>query len=131
VTRVLINDFDTIVGLGLRDVLTDRGCEVVTGRATLTPAMLADLRPDAIVVDMDDTEVTAAAEALIDEFPGIRIVECSSAQPVMRVFPAYRFGKSLDLPLDPDTLYDAVTGVCSAAAPPLTRTIPTTVKPPI
>jgi hypothetical protein len=109
-TRVLISAFDTIVGLGLCDLLVDRGCEVLTNHRSLTPELIDDLRPDALIVDMDDCAVSAAAEELIDRYPGIPIVQCSSASPVMRVFPAYRFGKSIDLPLSAESLVSAVTG---------------------
>lgn len=109
-TRVLISAFDTIVGLGLCDLLVDRGCEVVTNNRSLTAELINDVQPDALVVDMDNCTESAAAEGLINRFPGIPIVQCSSANPVMRVFPAYRFGKSVDLPLSAESLVSAVTG---------------------
>ncbi len=109
-TRVLISEFESIVGLGLCDLLIDRGCEVLTNRRSLTAELIDDLRPDALIVDMDDRAASAAAEQLIGRFPGIPIVQCSSANPVMRVFPAYRFGKSIDLPLSAESLVSAVKG---------------------
>lgn len=108
--RVLMSEFEPIIGRGLRNVLEEGGCELVTNPRALSPAVVGDVKPDAVVVDMDHANVTAAIQSLAKAFPGIAIVECSSSDARMRVFPAYRSGKSFDLPLSAETLIRAVTG---------------------
>ena len=109
VRRVLITEFESIVEIGVRDLLVAGGCEVIGPHSSLNRSLISELRPDAVVVDMDDLETSAVAEGLIPEFPGIPLVECSSSTLRMRVFPAYRFGKSVDLPMSADLLIQAVT----------------------
>ncbi|MFK8024814.1 MAG: hypothetical protein AB8G26_12710 [Ilumatobacter sp.] len=110
-TRVLINEFDTIVGLGICEVLREGGCEVIMRRGAITPELIETLEPDAMVVDMDDRDSVACVKQLQAHFPGIPYVECSSAEARIRVFPAYRFGESYEAPLSIDLLVHAVTTV--------------------
>ncbi len=109
-THVLIGEFDTIVDIGLRHVLAEEGCEVATHTRELTSSVINRISPDAVVVDLDDDAVTTSAERLIADYPGLPIVEMSSSTPRLRVFPAYRFGKSYDVPLSVESLITAVTG---------------------
>lgn len=110
-SRVLISEFDTIVGLGVCEVLREGGCEVITRRGTLTPDVVRAIDPDALVIDMDDERTVADVEGLRAHFPGIAYVECSSSQARMKVFPAYRFGESYEAHLSTDLLVRAVTTV--------------------
>lgn len=110
-TRVLISEFDTIVGLGIREVLRDGGCEVISRRGSLTADVVQEIAPDAMVVDMDDRQAADRIHQLRRRFPGIPYVECSSAEARMRVFPAHRFGESYEAPLSSDLLVRAVTTV--------------------
>ena len=110
-TRVLISEFETIVGLGIREVLSDEGCEIIARRGSLTRDVIHEVRPDALVIDMDDLDEVARPGGLINEFPGIPLVACSSSDTRMRVFPAYRFGESYDAPLSSELLIRAVTTI--------------------
>lgn len=109
-TQVLIGEFHTIVDIGLRHVLAEEGCEVTTHARELTGSVISQVAPDAVVVDLDDGSVAASAEELISEYPGLPIVQMSSSRPRLRVFPAYRFGKSYEVPLSVESLISAVTG---------------------
>jgi hypothetical protein len=107
-TRVLVGEFHPMVSVGLHHLFAGEGWSVVSDRRPLTPAVIHDVRPDAVVVDLDDNLATSAAEDLADDFPSLPIVECSSSTPHLRVFPAPRSSPSHDLPLTVDLLIRAV-----------------------
>lgn len=109
-TRVLITEFSTIVGLGVREVLAEGGCEIVSRSGSLTEEMISEVGPNAVVVDVDAIPA-AGTEQLVSAFPGIPFVECSSTRARMRVFPAYRFGESYCADFTPDVLVEAVTTI--------------------
>ncbi len=108
-TRVLVTDFDAIVGLGVREVLIEGGCDVISSHQLLDRALIVEVRPDALVVDMDDHATVSRAEALVGDFPGMPLVECSSSIPLMRVFPGDGTGESFEVLLSAADLIQAVT----------------------
>ena len=106
--RVVIGDFGAVARLGLLDILAAEGIEVV-GRAesrsgSARPAGLAEperivhvvseVRPDVVVLDLDDDSALEVALQITSEFPAIRVVACSSEEPVMQVFPPFHHGES-------------------------------------
>ena len=109
-TRVLVGEFHPMVAVGLHHLFAGEGWAVVNDRRGLTAAVIRDVRPDAVVVDLDDHHATSAAERLAGDFPSLPIVECSSSMPRLRVFPAPRSEPSRDLPLTLDLLLRAVNG---------------------
>ena len=42
----------------------------------------------------DDEAVLTTAEEITSEFPAIKVIACSSEEPVMRVFPPFHHGES-------------------------------------
>lgn len=109
-TCVLVGEFHPMVAVGLHHLFAGEGWSVVSDRRALTPSVIREVCPDAVVVDLDDRRATSAAECLADDFPSLPIVECSSTAPHLRVFPAPRSEPPHDLPLTIDLLLRAVTG---------------------
>lgn len=75
VPAVFVSEVGPILRLGLRDVLSDAGIDVVTDLA----------QAHAAVVDLDDPDRTAAVERLVAARPGITVIACSSQRPAMVV----------------------------------------------
>jgi DNA-binding NarL/FixJ family response regulator len=105
-----LGDFGGIARLGLREFLDDEGFDVVAGDATLDALVdrvgTADV--DVVVIDLDADGAIAVASDLVASFPGVRVIACSSEQPTMRVFPAYRSGESYEAELEPASLAAAL-----------------------
>ena len=94
--RVLIGQFGTVARMGLRELLHDQGVEIVA-EAELAEGILSyvsDVRPDVVVLDLDDEEALEIAEEITSEFPAIKVIACSCEEPVMRVFPPFHHGES-------------------------------------
>jgi DNA-binding NarL/FixJ family response regulator len=82
--------------MGLRELLDGQGIEVVAEAETDEGLFtcVSQVRPDVVLLDLDDEEATELAAKLSCEFPSIRIIACSSEEPVMRVFPPFHHGES-------------------------------------
>ncbi|MGH8976178.1 MAG: hypothetical protein ACRD0C_23560 [Acidimicrobiia bacterium] len=106
--RVVIGDFGAVARLGLLDILAEEGLEVV-GRAdpeerpeatgggvvpTRIVGLVNEVRPDVVVLDLDDESALEVAVQITSEFPAIKVVACSSEEPVMQVFPPFHHGES-------------------------------------
>jgi DNA-binding NarL/FixJ family response regulator len=87
--RVVIGDFGAVARLGLLDILAEEGLEVV-GHAR----SLSEVRPDVVVLDLDDESAQEVAIQITSEFPAIKVVACSCEEPVMQVFPPFHNGES-------------------------------------
>lgn len=108
--RVLIGDFGMIARMGLRDLLADAGLEVVA-ESEATEEIVArvnDVRPDVVVLDLDDEATPAVAGLIASEFPAIKVVACSSHEPVMQVFPPFHHGESYVSPMSRTVLVKAL-----------------------
>ena len=84
--RVLIGQFGTVARMGLRELLDGQGIEVV-GEAESEEAIfscVSEVRPDVILLDLDDEEVLGMAEELTSEFPAIKVIACSPAPRPLR-----------------------------------------------
>ena len=108
--RVVIGDFGAVARLGLLDILAEEGLEVVgragvpdrPGPAGKPPAsgpegivdLVNEVRPDVVVLDLDDESALDVAVGITSEFPAIKVVACSSEEPVMQVFPPFHHGES-------------------------------------
>jgi DNA-binding NarL/FixJ family response regulator len=93
--RVLMANFGTIVRLGLQEFAEQEGLEVVADSETKTSvARLNDVRPDVVLLDLDDDRALALAWRIANDFPAIKVIACSSKDPVMMVFPPFHHGES-------------------------------------
>ena len=108
-TTVLVGAFPPMIDRGLVCVLADEGIDAVHAPRGVTADAIRNVRPSAVVVDLDEVE-GVAVRRLVDEFPGLPVVECSSSEPLLRVFPAYHFGKSYEAPLTITGLVEAIAG---------------------
>ncbi|MGH9000679.1 MAG: hypothetical protein ACRDY7_14970 [Acidimicrobiia bacterium] len=94
--RVLIGNLGTIAALGLREVLTEERLDVVAQAGTGTEILLwvSEVRPDVVVLDLDEEFTPELAGVITSEFPAIKVVACSFEEPVMQVFPPFHHGES-------------------------------------
>ena len=94
--RVLIGQFGTVARMGLRELLDGHGIEVVA-EAEYDEGIVSyvsEVRPDVVLIDLDDEEALEMAEEITSEFPAIKVIACSCEEPVMRVFPPFHHGES-------------------------------------
>ena len=104
-SRVLIGDFNPVLRLGLRDLLTDAGCEVVAD--DLTEGVVDRLSrslPDVLLVDLDDVEL---ARSISVAFPAVKVIACGRSGDTMRIFPRFHRGESFLTTMTVDLLIDA------------------------
>ncbi|HZI38682.1 MAG TPA: hypothetical protein VFF24_10280 [Acidimicrobiia bacterium] len=98
--RVLIGDFGVIARLGLRRLLHDEGLDVLDA-ARVRPGIIArlgEVQPDVVLLDLDADEVPDLAARISSAFPAMTVIACSSAEPIMRVFPPFHHGESYTAP---------------------------------
>lgn len=90
-----------MVRLGLVELLTEEHLEAVgfpdagsaDGWASVLHAV-SEVRPDVVVLDLDDDEAMETAIHLTAGFPAIKVIACSCEEPVMQVFPPFHHGES-------------------------------------
>ena len=94
--RVLIGQFGTVARMGLRELLDGQGIEVVAEAQSAEGIVscVSEVRPDVVVLDLDDECALETAEEITSEFPAIKVIACSCEEPVMRVFPPFHHGES-------------------------------------
>lgn len=109
--RVLIGQFGTVARLGLRELLDGQGIEVVAEAESAEEILtgLNEVRPDVVVLDLDDERVIDLAGEITSEFPAIKVIACSCEEPVMRVFPPFHHGESYASKLSADALARALS----------------------
>jgi DNA-binding NarL/FixJ family response regulator len=104
VSRVLIGEFGTIAGIGLRDVLDTAGFELVadnreeqageepdcSSRGVLE--RLVSVAPDVVVLDLDVPYGAEMAELICRNFPAVKVIACSAKEPLMRIYPPFHHG---------------------------------------
>src|SRR5688500_14436317 len=98
--RVLIGDFGVIARMGLRSLLDDEGLDVLEA-AGVRPGIilrLSEVQPDVVLLDLDAEEVPDLAVRISSTFPSMTVIACSSAEPIMRVFPPFHYGESYIAP---------------------------------
>ena len=100
VRRVLIGDFGVIARMGLRRLLDDEGLHVLeaAGARPGIMARLSEVQPDVVLLDLDAEEVPGLAAQISSTFPSMTVIACSSAEPIMRVFPPFHHGESYIAP---------------------------------
>lgn len=107
-TRVLMGDFSALHRLGLQDILRSDGIELVEAADADVVDRLVEALPDVIVLDLDQHHVLDLVYRIVYLFPSVKVVACSSAQPLMRIFPPLHYGESYTTDLDPALLTNAV-----------------------
>ena len=108
--RVLIGQFGTVALMGLRELLDGQGVEVVAEAESPEGILSAvnEVRPDVVVLDLDDDEALGTASEITSEFPAIKVIACSCEEPVMRVFPPFHHGESYASKLSAEMLAQAL-----------------------
>jgi DNA-binding NarL/FixJ family response regulator len=94
--RVLIGQFGTVARMGLREILDGQGIEVVAEAESDDGLVsyVSEVRPDVVLLDLDDEESLEMASEITSDFPAIKVIACSCEEPVMRVFPPFHHGES-------------------------------------
>ena len=94
--RVLIGQFGTVARMGLRELLDGQGIEVVAEAESDEKifSCVSEVRPDVVLIDLDDEEALDKASEITSGFPAIKVIACSCEEPVMRVFPPFHHGES-------------------------------------
>lgn len=103
---VVLGELCAVLRLGLREVLSERGCRVVAGGASGRALRSALRGADAMVVDLDAPGCEREAVRLATRNPGLNVIGCSARRPAMRVFTAAGGGE--ERPLEVATLVAAI-----------------------
>jgi DNA-binding NarL/FixJ family response regulator len=106
--QVLMGDFDALHRLGLEELLRADGIQLVHVAGRNVMGRLMETLPDVVVLDMDQWETAELVQRIVHEFPTVKVVACSSGQPVIRVFPPLHYGESYTTNLDPALLTSAI-----------------------
>lgn len=107
-TRVLMGDFTALQRLGLEEILHDDGVELVEVSNPVVVQRLLDVLPDVVVLDSEAQDTDALVQRITHDFPRITVIACSTAVPVMRVFPSLHHGESYTTALEPALLTSAI-----------------------
>ena len=107
-TRVLMGDFGALHRLGLQEILCRDGIELMETNARNVVERLVEALPDVVVLDLDDVHTGPLAERIVHQFPTVKVVACSAAQPMMQIFPPLHYGESYLSDLDPALLTSAI-----------------------
>ncbi|MCA1704271.1 MAG: hypothetical protein LC808_13820 [Actinobacteria bacterium] len=108
--HVLVGDFGAIVRLGLREIFEDERWDLVAeeiGNGEVVRRLIETM-PDVVVLDLDVTGTDSLARLIASDFPAVKVIACSSAKPVMRIFPPFHHGESYTTELDASRLIAAV-----------------------
>jgi DNA-binding NarL/FixJ family response regulator len=98
--RVMIGDFGVVARMGLRELLAEEGPEVL-GAAETPGAIiprLGEVRPDVVLLDLDTGDAAELAARISAAFPAMKVIACSSDEPIMRIFPPFHHGESYIAP---------------------------------
>ena len=107
-TRVLMGDFSALHRLGLQEILRSDAIELVESADADVLDRLVEALADVILLDLDQHHVLDLVYRIVYQFPSVKVVACSSAQPLMRIFPPLHYGESYTTDLDPALLASAV-----------------------
>jgi DNA-binding NarL/FixJ family response regulator len=107
-TRVLMGDFSALHRLGFEDILRVDGIELMETCGTDVVGTLVEALPDVVVLDLDQGETADLVEQIVHRFPTVKVVACSSARPMMRIFLPLHYGESYTTDLDEALLTSAI-----------------------
>ncbi len=108
--RVLLGHFGSVVRIGLGELLSEGGYEVLaeeTPDETLIER-LVDALPDVVMLDLDSEHGSQTAQAISAAFPSVKVVAFSANHQRMKVFPRFHGGESYDMTLSTEGLLDIV-----------------------
>lgn len=102
--RILLGAFGEVFGQAIRLLLDQVPTTfVVTSAVWVTLPLLEDVRPDVLVVDLDNETILSRASNLSGRFPEMAVIACSAEEPFMMVFPPFHGGESYSSVLTPDS----------------------------
>ena len=98
--RVLIGDFGVVAEMGLRELLVGEGLEVLGAAEPRREILsrLSEVQPDVVLLDLDTEDAPELAVRISVAFPAMKVIACSSDEPIMRVFPPFHYGESYMAP---------------------------------
>ena len=106
--RILFGNFGGVVRAGFDEVLRGQRVEVLRSDGRDLVDGLLDGLPDVVVLDLDGPGTPQLVQRLVREFPALKVVECSSRRPVMRVYPPFHYGESYQVALEADAFTSAL-----------------------
>ena len=103
--KVAVGDFDAMLAIGIRDVVSASRMDVIHRPTDAMLDYLRDCLPRLIVLDASAPGSAEVVRRIVTEHPSIQVVTCSAADPRLRVYPPFHHGESFeaslsDLPLD-------------------------------
>jgi CheY-like chemotaxis protein len=107
-TRVLMGNFSALHRLGFEEILRGDGIELVETTDADVVDRLVEALPDVVVLDLDQHDVLELVHRIVHQFPTVKVVACSSAHPMMRIFPPLHYGESYTTELEPALLTSAI-----------------------
>lgn len=106
--RVLMGDFGAIVRAGFQDILEDQGVQLLKADGIDLLERLVQHLPDVVVLDLDRSGTSELVQRITADFPALKVVACSTEQPIMRIFPPFHRGESFERELDLDAFISIV-----------------------
>ena len=108
--RVLIGDFGAIARVGLREFLSEQGVDIVAEEDEAEEVMdlLNRVRPDVVLLSLDREDGLTTAARITSGYPAVKVIACSSDEPLMVVFPPFHNGESYGAQLSPQVLAEVV-----------------------
>ncbi|MGC4153650.1 MAG: hypothetical protein QM628_11265 [Propionicimonas sp.] len=103
--KVAVGDFDAMLSIGIRDVVTMSRMDVIHRPTSVMLEYLHDCLPQLVVLDSGAPGSAEVIRRIVAEYPSIQVVTCSADDPTLRVYPPFHHGESFeaslsDLPLD-------------------------------
>lgn len=103
--KVAVGDFDAMLAIGIRDVVTTSRMDVIHRPTDAMLDYLRDCLPQLIVLDSGAPGSAEVIRRIVTEYPSIQVITCSTQDPMLRVYPPFHHGESFetslsDLPLD-------------------------------
>jgi hypothetical protein len=103
-----MGDFSALHRVGLEDILRVDGIELVETTAIDVMGRLLEVLPDVVVLDLDQGQTAELVARIVYQFPKVKVLACSSEQPMMRVYPPWHYGEYYSTDLEPALLTSAV-----------------------
>jgi DNA-binding NarL/FixJ family response regulator len=103
-----MGDFSALHRVGLEDILRVDGIELVETTALDVMSRLVEVLPDVVVLDLDQGETAELVDRIVHQFPKVKVLACSSEQPLMRVYLPWHYGEFYSTDLEPALLTSAV-----------------------
>jgi len=115
--RILLGDFGEVFGGAIRRLLDPVPQMLVTTAESITPALLEDVRPDVVILDLDSDSASSSLSGLSARFPQIAVIACSADEALMMVFPVAHGGEFYVCPLTVDAFATTVANAARRSVP--------------